>query len=162
GFSVPEDVPTVDQAEARGLVLSASLDVGPDGGAFEPVEGGDQLLIGTPVVVSVRGHQQVICLDVKRPVRLVPGVHLGNKLANAIDKYILVMDRSQAKRARNDRYFDAVVLVLTDGQIGLSCERINGMFHRSHVVLGNRVGYVANEEILDRITIRQERRLFFR
>src|SRR5262249_58317122 len=97
GFSVPEDVPTVDQAEARGLVLSASLDVGPDGGAFVPVEGGEQLLIGTPVVVSVRGHQQVICLDVKRPVRLVPGVHLGNKLANAIDKYILVMDRSQAK-----------------------------------------------------------------
>src|SRR5262245_30721965 len=36
------------------------------------------------------------------------------------------------------------------------------MLHRSHVVLGNRVGNVAVEKILDRMTIRQERRMFFR
>ena len=40
---------------------------------------------------------------------------------------------------------------------GLVASEKIGMLHRSHVVLGDGVGDVANEEVLDRVAIRQER-----
>ena len=59
------------------ILLAAGLDVGPDAGAVQPVEGGDQLLIAASVVVAVGGHQQVIGFDVERAVRLVPAFILA-------------------------------------------------------------------------------------
>ena len=36
------------------------------------------------------------------------------------------------------------------------------MLHRPHIVLGDRIRHVADEEVLDRVTIRQERRTILR
>ena len=119
GFGVAEDVPAVDQPEARGVLLAAGLDVGADAGAAQAVEGGDELLVAAAVVVSVGGHQQVEGLDVKRAVRLLAGVHLGDELADAVDEDVLVVDRRQAERAGDDRDFDAVMLVFADARSGL-------------------------------------------
>ena len=65
------------------------------------------------------------------------------------------MDRGQAQGAGDDRDFNAVMLVFADGEVGLGGQRVDGMLHRSHVVLGDRVGDVADEKILDRMTIGQ-------
>ena len=153
---MPDDVPTVDQAEARGDFLAAGLDVGADAGAAQAVEGGDELLVAAPSVLRLVETSRSIGFDVKRPVRLDAGVHLGDELADAVNQDVLVVDGRQAQRAGDDRDFHAVMLVFADVQVGLGGQREDGMLHRSHVVLGDGVGHVANEKILDRVTIRQE------
>ena len=85
------------------------------------------------------------------------GVHLGDELADAVNQDVLVVDRGQAQGAGDDRDFHAVMLVFADSEVGLGGQREDGMLHRSHVVLGDGVGDVADEEILDRVAIRQER-----
>ena len=63
---------------------------------------------------------------------------------------------ARPKRAGHDGDFHAVMLVFADMDVGLGGEREDRMLHRSHVILGDGVRHVADEEILDRVAVRQE------
>ena len=64
---------------------------------------------------------------------------------------------ARPRRTGHDGDFHAVMLVFADMDVGLGRQREDRMLHRSHVILGDGVRHVADEEILDRVTIRKER-----
>ena len=89
-------------------------------------------------------------------VQLGSGVHFGNQLTDAVDQDVFVMDRRKAEDAGSNGYFYAVVIVFLYAPIWFGRKREYRMLHRSHVVFGNGVRDVADKEILDRVTIREE------
>src|SRR3546814_1184000 len=89
-----------------------------------------------------------------RPLALV---HLPDELGDAVDQNILVVDRRQPFDAGDDFELVAVMLVAEHAPIGLGRERENRMLHRGHVILGDGVENIANEQIGIGIANRQQR-----
>ena len=157
GFGIPDHLPAVDQAETLldGLLIRPY--VGFNAGAAQAVERGLQLFVAAAVGVAVRRHQQIVGFQVQRFMQLGASIQFRQKLTDAVDQNVLVVNRGQPEDARRDRDFHAVMFVFLDAAVGLGREREDRMLHRAHVVLGNRVRNVADEEILDRMAIRKKR-----
>ena len=94
-----------------------------------------------------------------RPLALV---HLPDELGDAIDQNILVVDRRQPFDAGDDFELVAVMLVAEHAPIGLGRERENRMLHRGHVILGDSVENIANEQIGIGVANRQQGRASLR
>jgi antirestriction protein ArdC len=65
--------------------------------------------------------------------------------------------RRQASNAWRHRDLDAVLLIVADILVRFGREGENRMFHGPHVIFRDRIHHVADEEILDRMPIRQKR-----
>ena len=154
---LPDDPPPVDQAEPFGNFLLAGLDVRADTRAAQSVEGAFQLLISSSVGVAVSGHQQVIGFQVERFLQFHACVHFGDELADAVNQDVFVVDGGEAQGTGHNGNFHALMLVFSNMDVWLGGEREDGMLHRSHVVLGHGIRHIANEEILNRVAVRQER-----
>src|SRR3546814_13521171 len=88
----------------------------------------DTLFPYTPVFRS-GGDEHVIGLQAHRAARLLALVHLRDELRNAVDQYVLVVDRRQPL-ARGDNLDDvAVMLVAPRPVVGLGRERKHRMLH---------------------------------
>ena len=85
-------------------------------------------------------------------------IHLRDQLADAVDHHVLVVDRRQPLHRGGDLHRRALVRVGQDAPVGPRREREDRVLHRGHVVLGDRVEHVADEEIRRRMAVGQQRR----
>jgi hypothetical protein len=84
------------------------------------------------------------------------GILLGHHLRNAVDQDVLVIDRGQAPDAGRNLHYDIAVLVAQYPGVGLGGERENRTLHACHVVLGDRIEHVADEEIVIGMALGEE------
>ncbi len=84
-------------------------------------------------------------------------VHLRDELADAIDQHVLVMDRGQTLDRRRDLNMRGLVLIGQHAPVGPGAKREDRMLHRGHVILGDGVEHVTDEEIRRRVAVGQER-----
>ena len=75
------------------------------------------------------------------------GIQPGHQLADAVDQDVLVKQRGQPPDRRRHGDAHPVVGIVENAQIGTGGQREHRMFHRGHVVLGQRIKDVADEEI---------------
>ena len=91
-------------------------------------------------------------------VRLLPGAHLRHELGNAVDQDTFVMDRRESTDTWSYLDSNTVVLVLQQAVVRLRGQGEDGMLHGRHVILGDGIEHVADEEILIRVPVRKERK----
>ena len=84
-------------------------------------------------------------------------LHLGDKLADNENQNVLVMDRCQTIAAGDDLKRIAVMLIAQMPHILLCGQGKNGVLHTGHIVFRNGVQNVADEQIIVRVAIRQQR-----
>src|SRR3546814_3315387 len=77
--------------------------------------------------LPVGGDEHVIGLQAHRAARLLALVHLRDELRNAVDQYVLVVDRRQPLARGDNLDYVAVMLVAPRPVVGLGRERKHRM-----------------------------------
>lgn len=154
--------PAINQAKTFGNFLSIGLDVGFDARAAQTIKCRHQLLIATTIGLAIGGFEQIISFEMERTLWCVACIHLGDQLADAVDENVFIVDGCQPSGTGGDGNADIIVMVLADARIGLGRERKDRMLHRPHVIFWDRVRHIADEEIVDWITVGQQRLFSFR